>query len=269
MIDVTTSDPLHLDGVAYVRDRRHVLRDVSWRVRAGDRWAVIGPNGAGKSTLLRLASTYALPTRGTVEVLGRRVGGADLREVRRDIGVVAPWLATDLAPSTTARDAVLTGADATLRRFRQEYTPAERGRADELLDLVGCVDRAGDPFGRLSDGERQRVLLARALLAEPGLLVLDEPAANLDLPGRELLLRTLGRLAADPSAPAMVVVTHHLEEIPPGCDHALLLRDGAVVAAGPIDEALADRPLSDCFDLPLTVERSEGRLHARLRATTT
>lgn len=254
---------LLLDGVSYVRSRQPILSEVSWRVEPGERWAVLGPNGAGKSTLLRIASTYAVPTRGRVEILGARVGATDLRELRRDIGVVSPWLDARLALKTTARDAVITGADATLRRFRQEYTPAERRRADDLLRLVGCVDLADATLDRLSDGERRRVLIARALVPRPRLLVLDEPAANLDIAGRELLIDALVRLDDLYAPPAVLLVTHHLEEVPRGWEHALLLRAGEVSAAGPTEETLTDERLSACFGLPLGVERSDGRLVAR------
>ncbi len=249
-------------AVGFVRDRRPILERVGWTVRRGQRWVVLGPNGAGKSTLLRLASTYELPTRGRVEVLGRRVGGADLRQVRPEIGLVAPVLADSIAPGTTARDAVVTGVDATLRRFRQEYTPDEWRRVDELLRLVGCADLGHVRFDRLSDGERQRVLLARALVTRPRLLLLDEPAANLDLGGRELLVRALGDVSSEPDLEAICLVTHHVEEIPDAFTHALLLREGRTVASGPIDETLTGPALSTCFGLPVRVERRAGRFVA-------
>jgi iron complex transport system ATP-binding protein len=261
---VSSSVPaLILDRVSYVRSRQTILSGVTWQVEAGERWVVLGPNGAGKSTLLRIASTYAVPTRGRVEVLGARVGATDLRELRREIGVVSPWLDARLAQGTTARDAVVTGVDATLRRFRQEYTPEERRRADDLLHLVGCDELAATTIDRLSDGERRRVLIARALMPRPRLLILDEPAANLDIGGRELLINALARLEDLSAPPAVLLVTHHLEEVPRGWEHALLLRGGEVVAAGPADRTLTDEQLSVCFGLPLSVERSDGRFIAR------
>lgn len=253
---------LALTGVGFVRDGRPILDGVDWTVRDGQRWVVLGPNGAGKSTLLRLASTYELPTRGRIEVLGRRVGGVDLRQVRPEIGLVSPGLADGIAPGTTARDAVVTGVDATLRRFRQEYTPDQWRRVDELLGLVGCADLADVRFDRLSDGERQRVLLARALVTRPRLLLLDEPGANLDLAGRELLLRALGEVTSEPELDAVCLVTHHVEEIPDAFTHVLLLRDGRTVAAGRIDETLTGPALSACFGLTVRVERRGGRFVA-------
>jgi iron complex transport system ATP-binding protein len=260
-------DPvLSFHDVAFVRDRRPILAGIDWTVGPGERWVVLGPNGAGKSTMLRIAATYQLPTRGRVDVLGRRVGGADLRQVRPEIGLVSPSLASGLAPGMTAVDAAVTGVDATLRRFRQEYTPAEWERAAELLELVGCGRLSGSRFDRLSEGERQRVLLARALAAEPRLLLLDEPGANLDLGGREHLLGALTRVVAS-SVEAAVLVTHHLEEIPRGFTHALLLRDGGIVAAGPLRETLLSGAVAECYGMPVTVREERGRFTAMAAAS--
>lgn len=255
-------------GVGFVRERRPILADVTWQVRPGERWVVLGPNGAGKSTLLRLASTYELPTHGRVWVLGRRVGGVDLRQVRPRIGYVSASLARAVAERTTALDAVVTGKDATLRRWRQEFTDGDWQRATRLLEELGCGHLMGSWFSTLSEGERQRVQIARSLMSDPQLLLLDEPTAGLDLAGREQLVVALARLAADPSLPGVVFVTHHVEEIPPGFTHALLLRRGRMLEAGPIEHALTSTSLSICFGLTITLERLDGRYMATARETT-
>lgn len=250
---------LSLSGVSFRRDARPILSGIEWTVRPGERWVLLGPNGSGKTTLLRLGSTYELPTRGRVHVLGHRVGGTDLRALRPHVGYVSPALAQQVPVRTTALDAVVTGVDATLRRFRQEYTPDDWRRARDLLVEVGCEHVAGNDFHTLSGGERQRVLLARSRMARPRLLLLDEPSAGLDLGGRELLVAALTRLATDVSVAGVVFVTHHVEEVPPGFTHALLLRDGRCLAAGPIDRVLTADNLSACFGLPVDVERRDGR----------
>lgn len=253
---------LRLDAVSFVRDGRAILADVDWRVTVGECWAVLGPNGAGKSTLVALAAARELPTRGTVRVLGERVGGVDLRDVRPAIGVVSALLARAIARGQTAFQAVVTAADASLRQWRQEYTAAEKQRADDLLGLVGCAHLRDHRFDTLSEGERLRVLIARSLLPEPRLLLLDEPAASLDLAGREQLLAVIERLVTDRRVPALVLVTHRVEEIPAVTTHALLMRDGRISAAGPIDETLTSDELSAAFGLPVEVERWQGRFVA-------
>ncbi|MDP9023677.1 MAG: ATP-binding cassette domain-containing protein [Actinomycetota bacterium] len=251
-----------LDHVAVVRDGRPLLADITWTVQPGERWVVLGANGSGKSLLLRLASTYLLPTRGRAWVLGRRVGGTDLRDLRTGIGYVSATLARDVADAATALDVVLTGKDATLRRWRQEFTPAEHGRALGLLRDVGCGSLAHVGFARLSEGERQRIQLARSLMGEPRLVLLDEPSAGLDLPGRELLIAALSRLADDAAVAGVVFVTHHVEEIPPRFTHAILLREGRIMAAGPIDDLVTDEALSTCFGVAVSVQRIGERYAA-------
>jgi iron complex transport system ATP-binding protein len=256
---------LRFDEVGFVRGGRAVLAGIDWQVRPGERWVVLGPNGAGKSSLIRLAATYELPTSGTVSVLGHRVGTVDLRRaIRPRIGLVGPDLERDVAADSRALDAVVMGADATLRRWRQAYTAAEWGRARGLLDAFGCGELAAARFGRLSDGERRRVLLARALMPEPSVLLFDEPCANLDLGGREQVVGTLERLAAGAIPGAIVLVTHHLEEIPQGATHALLLRAGRVLASGPIWTVLDSAAVSACFGTRVEVVRDS---HGRWRVT--
>jgi iron complex transport system ATP-binding protein len=244
-------------------DRRVTILDgVDWLVEPGQHWAVLGPNGAGKSTLLRLAGAVRHPSAGHVELLGAVVGRTDLRALRARIGVVDAATALTLPAWLAAGDVVLTGATGTVQPRWERYGPPERRRAGELLALVGCAHLAERPLGRCSTGEIQRVQVARALMAEPALLLLDEPAAGLDLPAREALLAAMAELAAARPALTTVTVTHHLEELPASVSHALLLRAGRAVAAAPLAEALTGANLSACFGLPVEV----GRLGPRWTA---
>jgi len=236
-----------------------ILADVDWTVRTGERWVVVGANGSGKTSLLRLAGAQSRPSRGTVDVLGERLGRTDMRQLRRRIGVASAAVADQLRPGLSAHDAVVSARFGALETWWHEYAPADHARAAGLLETMGCAPFADRPLASLSQGERQRVLLARALMPEPGLLLLDEPAAGLDLPAREALLARLADLAGDPSAPPMVLVTHHVEEIPAGATHALLLRAGRVVACGPIGTVLANEPMTEAFGLPVRVERRDDR----------
>jgi iron complex transport system ATP-binding protein len=260
-------EALSFDRVDVVRGDTLVLADVSWLVGGAERWAVLGPNGSGKTTMLQLASGYLHPTRGTVAVLGHRLGQVDVRRLRERIGIVSAAVAKMLVPSVTARDVVMSARHAALEPWWHSYTPADRSRAEDLLARAGFAAVADRAFGVLSEGERQQVLLARTLMADPDLLLLDEPAAGLDIAGRERLVARLAQLAADPESPPMVLVTHHVEEIPAHFSHLLLLRQGTVVAAGPIDAALTSANLSACFELPLRVEGTAGRWAARLMSS--
>lgn len=252
-------EALRFDDVDVVRGQTMVLRGVSWRVGAGDRWAVLGPNGSGKTTLLQLASGYLHPTRGTVSVLGRQLGTVDVRQLRQRIGIVSAAVAKMLVPSVTARDVVMSARYAALEPWWHTYGAADRDRAEELLAQAGFAEVADRPFGVLSEGERQQVLLARTLMAEPALLLLDEPAAGLDIAGRERLVSRLAQLAGNAASPPMVLVTHHVEEIPAHFSHLLLVRQGAVVAAGPLAAILTSANLSASFGLALRVEGTGGR----------
>jgi iron complex transport system ATP-binding protein len=236
-----------------------VLDAVHWQVEQGQRWAILGPNGSGKTSLVRLAGAWLHPTTGDVEVLGRRLGRVDVRELRTRIGFSSGALEALLRPGVTAEEVVLSGRNAALETWWHRYTDEERSRARALLEQMGCGHVADRPIATASDGERKRIQLARTLIVDPELLLLDEPAAGLDLGGREELVERLGALAADPEAPPTVLVTHHVEEIPPGFTHALLLRGGRVVAAGPLDEALTSETLSAAFALPIGLERLNGR----------
>jgi iron complex transport system ATP-binding protein len=246
-----------------VRDGTPVLDGVDWEVGAGERWAVLGPNGSGKTTMLQVAGMRLLPTRGTVTVLGETYGRTDARALRRRIALVSGSVLRMLRPSITAHDIVLTGRTGALEPWWHRYDEADHARADELLAAAGMTAMAGRAFEVLSEGERQQVLLARALMAEPDLLLLDEPAAGLDLGARERLVTRLAALAAEPATPPMVLVTHHLEEIPPGITHAALLRGGRVVAAGPAEDVIQATSVSAAFGVQVTVERAGGRVSAR------
>jgi iron complex transport system ATP-binding protein len=243
-----------------------VLRGIDWQVRPGERWIVLGPNGSGKTTLFELASGYLHPTRGTVDILGRRLGHVDVRRLREHIGLVSTAVAKKLVPAITATDVVVSAVHGALEPWWHRYGETERDRARGLLAAAGFGAVADRPFGVLSDGERQQVLLARALMSQPALLLLDEPAAGLDVGGRERLVASLSRLALDPAAPPTVMITHHVEEIPMGFTHVLLLRQGRVVVAGPLEETLSAPALSETFGLALVLEGVEGRWTCRGRA---
>ena len=254
---------LDLRSVSVVRGQATLLADIDWTVHEGERWVVLGPNGAGKTTLLQVASTHLFPSQGTADVLGERLGLVDVFEVRPRIGLTSAALAERLPPDELVMDIVLTGAWAITGRWREAYDETDRQRASRLLHQVGVLDLSARTFGTLSEGERKRVQIARALMADPELLLLDEPAAGLDLGGREDLVGRLNTLAQDPLAPTLVLVTHHVEEIPPGFTHALLLKDGRVVTAGPSSKVLTSAALSATFGLPLRIVRRDGRWTAR------
>ena len=257
------SDVLSFTGVSVLRDRATLLDAIDWAVAEGERWVVLGPNGAGKTTLLQLASANLHPSRGTVTVLGETLGAVDVFELRPRIGLSSAALADRLPARETVRDVVVTASWAVVGRWREHYDDVDAERADELLGALGVAHLAARRFGTLSEGERKRVQIARALMTDPELMLLDEPAAGLDLGGREDLVRRLGEIAADEAAPALVLVTHHVEEIPPGFTHVLLLRGGRVVAAGPIETTLTASALAQTFGLGLELARSGPRWSAR------
>ncbi len=259
-------DPLVLDRVRMRRGSTVILDDISWTVRTGERWLLLGPNGSGKSSLLRVAALYEHPTSGTVEVLGERLGRTDVRELRRRIGYSSAALAEQLRPSLQALDAVRTARYAALEPWWHRYTAADDRRALECLDRMGVGRFADRELGTLSSGERQRVLLARTLMNEPAVVLLDEPSARLDLAGREQLVAALDELAADPESPPLVFVTHHVDDVPATMTHAVLLRAGRIQAQGPITEVLDATALSACFGLDLCLaRRPDGRLSAWAR----
>ncbi|HEU5109508.1 MAG TPA: ABC transporter ATP-binding protein [Micromonosporaceae bacterium] len=267
MPDQSTDElAISVAGADVVRGGNHLLRDVNWRVEPDERWVVLGPNGAGKTTLLGLAAGRLYPTTGTVDVLGERLGRTDVNELRTRVGLSTAGLADRLPGEERALDVVLTAAWSVVGRFRERYDSVDENRAYALLEQFGVAGLAQRRYGTLSEGERKRVQIARALMTDPELLLLDEPAAGLDLGGREDLVGRLGELAQDPDAPTLVLVTHHVEEIPPGFTSALLLREGAVVAQGPLPETVTAEHLSKTFGLPLTVDRAVDRAGDRYAA---
>ncbi len=253
------SDVLELVDVSVVRDGRALLDEVSWSVAEGERWVILGPNGAGKTTLLNIASSYLFPTSGTVQILGDKLGAVDVFDLRPRIGIAGSALAARLPRSQTVLQTVLTAAYGVTSGWREQYDEVDERRARAFLDRLGMTSHLDRTFGTLSEGERKRTQIARAMMTDPELLLLDEPAAGLDLGGREDLVRRLGRLARDPYAPSMIMVTHHVEEIAPGFTHLLLIQRGKVLAAGPVAEVLTSANLSRCFGLPLVVEQHGDR----------
>jgi len=260
-----SDEVLKLRGVSVRRETSLLLRNVDWTAHSGERWIVIGPNGAGKTTLLQVAATQLYPTEGTVEVLGERLGDVDVFELRPRIGLTSASLAERVPAAEKVIDLVLTASYAILGRWKEEYESSDVTRAVELLDALGCAHLIRRRFSTLSEGERKRVQIARAMMPDPEMLLLDEPAAGLDLGGREDLLRRLSALAKNPKAPRMVLVTHHVEEVPDGFTHAMLLRRGAVLTAGPIEGVFTAKNLSRCFGVPLEIERHENRWRAWAR----
>ena len=257
------SEVVSCTEVSVRRGDRLLLDSVTWHVGSDERWAVMGPNGAGKTTLMQIIATRMFPTRGTVRILGEELGSFDLAELRPLVGWASSALANDIPPGESVSNVVLTGAWAVTGRWRERYEQVDDERTAGLLAAWGIDHLANRTFGTLSEGERKRTLIARALMANPELLILDEPGAGLDLGGREDLVERLRLLAVDPRSPAQVLVTHHVEEIPPGFTHALLLREGRVVAQGPFASTLTEATLSECFGLPIRLTRIGERLAAQ------
>jgi iron complex transport system ATP-binding protein len=256
---------LEFHDVTVRRGRSLLLDGVDWVVEEDERWVVLGPNGAGKTTLLQIASTQLHPTAGTAAVLGNRLGRVDVFELRPRIGLTSAAQAERIPRGEAVRDVVVSASYGVLGRWREQYDDLDHDRAHDLLREIGIVHLAERTFGTLSEGERKRVQIARALMADPEVLLLDEPAAGLDLGGREDLVSTLSMLAHDPDSPATVLVSHHVEEIPPGFTHVLMLRQGKVVAAGLLDQQLNEANLSATFGMPLALWHEDGRWAARRR----
>ncbi|MBA0045318.1 ABC transporter ATP-binding protein [Mycobacteroides sp. LB1] len=245
------------------RNRKVLVGPVTWSVELDERWVIVGPNGAGKTSLLRMAAAMEHPTSGSAAILGERLGRVDVSELKARIGLSSAALAQRIPDNEVVRDLVVSAGYAVLGRWREEYEDVDTARAVDMLETLGAEHLAERTYGTLSEGERKRVLIARALMTDPELLLLDEPAAGLDLGGREELVARLGELAADPDAPAMVLVTHHVEEIPPGFSHALLLSEGEVVAQGLLADVMTSANLSRAFGLSIVVEMIDGRYFAR------
>ena len=256
---------LELAGVTVRRGGATLLDDVDWTVEEDERWIVLGPNGAGKTTLLQIASAQLHPTTGVAGLLGEVLGTVDVFELRPRIGLTSAALAERIPRQEPVHDVVVSASYSVLGRWREEYHALDHQRAAALLDELGVGRLADRTFGTLSEGERKRVQIARALMTDPELLLLDEPAAGLDLGGREDLVSTLSVLAADEEAPAVVLVSHHVEEIPPGFTHVLMLREGRVVVSGPLERVLTEETLSETFGMALQLEHADGRWAARRR----
>jgi iron complex transport system ATP-binding protein len=256
---------IELAGVTVRRGSTLLLDDVSWLVEEDERWVVLGPNGAGKTTLLQVAAAQLHPTSGVAGILDEVLGTTDVFDLRPRIGLTSAALADRIPRSELVKDVVVSASYGVVGRWREHYADLDHDRATALLADVGAAHLRERTFGTLSEGERKRVQIARALMTDPELLLLDEPAAGLDLGGREDLVATLSELALDPDSPATVLVSHHVEEIPPGFTHAMLLREGRVVDAGPVDDVVTETTLSASVEMPLLLTRADDRFAARRR----
>lgn len=254
---------LKFSDVSYRREDRDILSGINWEVRDEERWVVLGPNGAGKTTLLSIAGAMAHPSSGEVFILDEKLGRSDVFELRPRIGFASSSLDKQIPDDEKVLDVVLTAAYAVTGRWREEYEELDTRRAIRVLRQWGLENLAERSFGTLSDGERKRVQIARAVMTDPEMLLLDEPSSNLDLGAREEMLFLLGGYAQEESTPAIIMVTHHVEEIPDGFTHALLLRDGKVSAAGPISSALSSETLSETFSRKIVLREEDGRFTAR------
>jgi iron complex transport system ATP-binding protein len=254
---------LAMQAVTVTRSQRRILGPLDFQIRSGERWVILGPNGAGKSTLLNILATRIFPTSGTVKILDQEMGKVDLFELRTRIGICASLLAEDIPDDELVRDVVLTAAYAVLGRWNEVYDLWDESRAVALLTTFGVREMAERRYYTLSDGEKKRVQIARALMADPELLLLDEPTAGLDLGGREDLLRRFANFSTDPLAPASIVVTHHIEEIPVGTTHALIIKDGAIAVSGPISDVITTEHMSAVFGVNILVTSENGRFFAR------
>lgn len=266
MDGVAQPDPdllIEFEDVLVRRGGNVLVGPVTWKVELDERWVVLGPNGAGKTSLLRVAAAEDFPTSGTAHVLAETFGRTDLSELRPRIGLSSSALANRVPRDELVVDLVISAGYGVLGRWREEYDDIDNIRAVEMLEGLGAEHLAQRTYGTLSEGERKRVLIARALMTDPELLLLDEPAAGLDLGGREELVARLATLAADPDAPATVLITHHVEEIPPGFTHAMLLKEGGVVAQGLIDDVITAENLSAAFSQSITLEKVDDRFFAR------
>lgn len=254
---------LELRDVSVRRGDRTILGPMTFAIKPSERWVVLGPNGAGKSTLLQILATRIFPTTGSVLLLDQEMGKVDLSELRTRIGICGALISEDIPADEKVRDVVLTAAYAVLGRWNEAYDLWDESRAVALLTTFGVRDLADRTYGTLSEGERKRVQISRALMADPELLLLDEPAAGLDLGGREDLLRRFSIFASDPTAPASILVTHHIEEIPAGTTHALLIKGGSIAVSGPIGDVITSEHITAIFELPITVVREGERFFAR------
>jgi iron complex transport system ATP-binding protein len=259
------NEVLKFDQVSVTRGGKDILTDITWQVEANQRWVIVGPNGAGKTTLLRVAGTHLQPSSGTVKVLGRTLGEVNVFDLRTRIGFASTAIANRIPNSENVLDAVMTASYAITGRFKETYDEVDIRRAKRVLGEWQLAEYADRPFGTLSDGERKRTQIARAVMPDPELLLLDEPVASLDIGSREATIKILGGYASHPDAPAIIMVTHHLEEIPTGFTHALVLKDGKISAAGPITQTLTTEKLSEAYGLDLEVVFFGGRFAVRAK----
>lgn len=249
--------------VEFIRGGNTLVGPVDWQVELDERWVIIGPNGAGKTTLVRMAAAQEFPSKGRAWLMGEQVGKTDMRDLRAFIGMSSSALGNRIPADEKVADLVISAGYAILGRWREEYDASDHERATDLLEQVGAIHVADRTWGQLSEGERKRVLVARALMTDPELLILDEPAAGMDLGGREDLVNYVGHLAMDADAPAIIMITHYVEEIPEGFTHALLLDEGKVVAQGLIDDVLTSENLTQAFHQPIELSKIDGRYFAR------
>ncbi len=256
---------LDFNNVTVLRDKKPVLSNVDWQVESDQRWVIIGPNGAGKTTLLRVAASQIQPSTGTAIVLGQTLGKVNVFELRTRIGFASNALSSHIPNSETVLNSVMTAIYAVTGRWNEDYDEIDVRRAMRVLNEWQLSELADRAFGTLSDGERKRAQIARAVMPDPELLLLDEPVASLDLAAREQTISLIGAYASEPAAPAIVMVTHHLEEIPAGFTHALIVSGGQIHAAGPIEQTLTSDKLSGAFGVSISVELVEGRYRARFR----
>ena len=260
---MTSQTVLTLDGVSVIRDGKQILGPMSFRIATGERWVVLGPNGAGKSTLLGVLAARIFPSKGSALLLDQQVGRIDVSELRTRIGLASPSLEAMIESDELVRDVVLTAAYAIIGRWNENYDLWDESRAVALLTTFGVRELGDRRYSTLSSGEKKRVMIARALMADPELLLLDEPAAGLDVGGREDLLHRFAQFSNDPSSPASVLVTHHIEEIPLGTTHAILLKDGKIAVSGPVDSVITTEHVSAVFGLPIQVTHESSRFFAR------
>lgn len=251
-----------LDSVSFVREGRSILRNISWSIDDSERWVIVGPNGAGKSTLLGMLASFIHPSSGTVTVLGEELGTTDVFEMRPRVGFASSDMARRIPDNETVMDAILTAAWGVTGRWREDYEELDIRRAKRVLSEWRLDDIETNMVGTLSDGERKRVQIARSVMTDPELLLLDEPAGSLDVGAREDVIEMLDHFSSEPTSPAMVMVTHHVEEIPPGFTHLLVIAGGEIIAQGPIEATLAGEVMSEAFGRPLSITHNNGRFHA-------
>jgi iron complex transport system ATP-binding protein len=259
------NEVLSFNNVSVMRSDKTILSDVTWSVKDNERWVIVGPNGAGKTTLLKIAAAQMQPSSGSASVLGEALGEINVFDLRTRIGFASTAIASRIPNSETVLDAVMTASYAVTGRFKEMYEDVDERRARRVLTEWHLSEYADRAFGTLSDGERKRAQIARAVMPDPELLLLDEPVASLDIGSREATIKILSGYASHPAAPAIIMVTHHLEEIPAGFTHALVLNEGRIIASGPINHTLTTEKLSEAYGLPLEVAFQSGRFAVRAK----